>query len=243
MEIVTERITTKDGVGGFVAYPKGKKSPAVLVHFEIFGVNNHIENVCKRLAEVGYAALAPDYYWRLDTKTAAYTDMKTGFGLASQLKDDQILSDAASLIAYLKEQPYVVPSSIGSLGFCMGGRLSALVAANNPSSIKAAVSFYGGGLAGENMRGGQTLNPVDEASKIQCPLLLFYAENDTFILPEHREKFTGKLKELGKKFESKLYTGATHGFFCDERPSYNADAAKDAWQRVQDFFGANLPKA
>jgi len=242
VELVTERITTADGVGGYLAYPKGKKSPGVLVHFEIFGVNSHIESVCRKLAEAGYAALAPDYYWRLETRTAPYSDMKGGFALAATLKDDQVMADASSAIRYLQSQDFVVRDSIGTLGFCMGGRLSVLTAAANPKAISAAVSFYGGGLAGENMRGGQTLNPVDEAAKVQAPLLLFYGEKDQFILPEHVEKFTGKLKELGKKFESKVYAGAGHGFFCDDRPSFNADAAADAWQRVVAFLGTNLKK-
>ena len=243
MDIISERIKTADGVEAFLAYPKGKKSPAVVVHFEIFGVNGHIESVCRRIAEAGYAAVAPDYYWRMETRTAPYSDLKAGFALASQLKDDLILSDVRSCIKYLQSKDFIERDSIGTLGFCMGGRLAALVAANFPNDISAAVSFYGGGLAGENMRGGQTLNPVDEAAKIRCPMLLFYGEKDMFILPEHVEKYTGRLKELGTKFESKVYPGASHGFFCDDRPSYNADAAKDAWQRVLGFLESNLKKA
>jgi carboxymethylenebutenolidase len=242
VELVTERITTTEGVGGYLAYPKGKKSPAVLVHFEIFGVNNHIESVCRRIAEAGYAALAPDYYWRLETKTAPYSDLKAGFALAGTLKDDVIQADAASCIKYLQSKDFVVRDSIGTLGFCMGGRLSVLAASANPQTISAAVSFYGGGLSGENMRGGQTLNPMDEVAKAKAPLLLFYGDKDMFILPEHMEKFTGRLKELGKKFEHKVYAGAGHGFFCDERPGHDPIAAKDAWQRVVEFFGKNLKK-
>jgi carboxymethylenebutenolidase len=243
VELVTERINTAEGVGGYLAYPKGKKSPGVLVHFEIFGVNGHIENVCRRMVEAGYAALAPDYYWRLETRTAPYSDMKAGFALASTLKDEQVMADAASAIRYLQSKEFVDPKAIGTLGFCMGGRLSILVAAENAQSISAAVSFYGGGLAGENPRGGQTLNPMHEAAKLRAPMLLFYGEKDQFILPEHIEKFTGKLKELGKNFQCKVYAGAGHGFFCDERPSYNAEAAQDAWQRVVSFLGANLKKS
>jgi len=243
VDIVTERIKTKEGVEGYLAYPKGKKKPAVLVHFEIFGVNSHIESVCRRIAEAGYAALAPDYFWRLETRTVPYSDMKAGFALASTLKDELILSDAGSVIRYLKSQDFVDKDAIGSVGFCMGGRLSFLIAANFPNDITAAVSFYGGGLAGENMRGGQTLNPVDEAPKVRCPILLFYGGKDQFILPEHVEKFTGRLKELGKNFRSKVYESAGHGFACDDRPGYNAEASKDAWQRVFEFFDSNLKKA
>ena len=243
MEIIAERITTADRIGGYLARPRDQKSPAVLVHFEIFGVNSHIEDVCRRIAGAGYAALAPDYYWRLETKTAPYSDLNAGFQLASQLKDDQVVADAGSAIRYLRSQDFVEPDAIGSIGFCMGGRISILVAAGHPRFISAAVSFYGGGLTGENPRPGQTLNPMEESAKIQAPILLFYGEKDQFILPEHVEKFNGRLKQLGKNFQSNVYPGADHGFFCDERPSYNAEAAKDAWERTLDFLEANLKKA
>ena len=241
-DIVTERITTAEGVGAYVAYPKGKKSPAVIVHFEIFGVNGHIENVCRRIAEAGYAALAPDYYHRLETRTAPYSELNAAFALAGTLKDDEIMADAASCIRYLRTQPFVEPEAIASLGFCMGGRLSALLAAAQPQYISAAVCFYGGGLANEQPMPGRTLNPLEEAAEIKAPLLLFYGDNDPFIKAEHVEKFTGRLTELGKNFQSKVYAGASHGFFCDERPSYHAEAAQDAWKRTLEFLEANLKR-
>ena len=91
MEITTKRITTSEGVGGYLAYPAAQKSPGVIVHFEIFGVNSHIEDVCRRIAQEGYAVLAPDYYWRLEQRTAPYTDLKAAFGLAANLKDAEIM--------------------------------------------------------------------------------------------------------------------------------------------------------
>ncbi len=242
MEIIAERITTADGVGGYLARPRGQKSPAVLVHFEIFGVNSHIEDVCRRIAEAGYAALAPDYYWRLATRTAPYSDLNAGFQLASNLKDEQVVADAGSAIRYLRAKEFVEADAIGTVGFCMGGRISILVAANHAQFISAAISFYGGGLSGE-LRPGQTLNPMEEAAKIQAPILLFYGEKDKFILPEHVEKFTARLKQLGKNFHSKVYPGADHGFFCNDRPSFHPEAAKDAWQRTMDFLETNLKKA
>jgi carboxymethylenebutenolidase len=243
MEISAERITTPDGVGGYLAYPRGRKSPAVLVHFEIFGVNGHIESVCRRLAEAGYAALAPDYYCRLETRTAPYSNLEAGFKLASTLKDDGIMADAGSAIRYLRSSDFVEAGAIGTLGFCMGGRISILVAARHAPFISAAVSFYGGGLSGDNPRAGQTMNPMEEAAKVQAPMLLFYGEKDQFIPPEHVEKFTGRLRQLGNNFQSRVYPGAGHGFFCDERPSYNAAAAQDAWQKTLDFLEANLKEA
>ena len=243
MDITAEKITTPEGVGGYLAYPSGQKSPAVLVHFEIFGVNSHIENVCRRFAGAGYAALAPDYYHRMETRTAPYSDLKGAFQLAGSLKDEEMMADSGSCLGYLRSKDFVNANAIGTLGFCMGGRVSILTAASHPQFIAAAVSFYGGGLAGENRMGGHTLNPMEEAAKVQAPILLVYAEKDQFIKPEYVDAFTGKLKELGKNFQSKVYEGAGHGFFCDERPSHHAEASQDAWKRTLGFLEANLKKS
>ena len=243
MEIVAQRITTTDGVGGYLAYPQGQKSPGILVHFEVFGVNSHIEDVCRRIAEQGYAALAPDYYFRLENRTAPYTDLNAAFALAKDLKDEQILADAGSCLRYLRSQEFVDAEAIGTVGFCMGGRISFLVGASYPKEISAVISFYGGGLAGENPRPGQTRNPLEEAGKVQAPVLLFYGDKDQFILPEHVEKFTSRLQQLGKNFRHHVYPGAGHGFFCNDRASYHPEAAQDAWQKMLEFLDGNLKRA
>ena len=243
MEITTQRITTPEGVGGYIAHPAGQKSPAVVVQFEAFGLNSHFEDVCRRIAGEGYVALAPDYYWRLEKRTAPYSDLPAALGLLGSLKDDEAMSDAGSCIRYLKSQSFAEGDAIATLGFCMGGRLSVLIAESHPKDISAAVSFYGGGLAGENRRGAQTLNSMEEAAKLQCPVLLFYGGRDRFIQPEHVASFTGKLNELGKNFQHTVYPDSDHGFFCNERGSYNAEAAQDAWEKTKNFLEANLKRA
>jgi carboxymethylenebutenolidase len=240
VEIITERIKTAEGVEGYLARPKSGRAPAILVHFELFGVNEHIQDVCKRLAAEGYVALAPDYYFRLEKRTVPYTDVKAGFGLALTLKDEQVMADAGSCLRYLESQPFVERDRIGSLGFCMGGRLSFLTATSHPKEISAAVSFYGGGLAGENRREGQTIDPLEEAAKLRSPLLLFYGGLDQHIRPEHVDRFTERLKQLGKGYKSYVYPGAGHGFFCNDRESYNSAAAVDAWQKMMEFLAGNL---
>lgn len=243
MEITTQRIKTADGVEGYLACPKGPKAPAVLVHFEIFGVNSHIEDVCRRIAQEGYAALAPDYYWRLEQRTAPYSDLQAAFALATNLKDEEIMSDVGSCLRWLRTQDFIEADAIGTFGFCMGGRLSFLVGTAYPKEISAVVCFYGGGLAGENRRDGQTLDPMEEAPKVRAPILLIYGELDQFITAQPVDKFTARLKQLGKGFQSYVYPGAGHGFFCNDRGSYNAGAAKDAWQKTLDFLEANLKRA
>jgi len=240
VEIITERIKTAEGAEGFLARPKDQVAPGLLVHFEIFGVNGHIEEVCRRLAAEGYAALAPDYYWRLETRTAPYSDAPAAFALAATLKDEEVLSDAGSCLRYLATQPFVHADAIATLGFCMGGRLSFLTATRHPKEISAAISFYGGGLAGENRRPWQSIDAMEEAGKIRCPLLLFYGGLDQHIRPEHVDQFTGRLKELGKGFQSYVYPGAGHGFFCSDRGAYNAEAAADAWKKAVEFLENNV---
>jgi len=211
-----------------------------LVHFEIFGVNGHIEDVCRRIAAEGYAALAPDYYWRLETRTAPYSDPKAAFALAATLKDEEVLADAGSCMRYLAAQQFVQTDAIATLGFCMGGRLSFLTATRYSKEISAAISFYGGGLTGENRSPGQALDPMEEAPKLRCPLLLFYGGLDQHITAEHVDKFTGRLKQLGKGFQSYVYPGAGHGFFCSDRVSYDAEASADAWNKALDFLESNV---
>jgi carboxymethylenebutenolidase len=240
VDIIIERIKTTEGVEAFLARPKDQTAPAVLVHFEIFGVNRHIEDVCRRLAAEGFVALAPDYFWRLETRTAPYSDPKAAFALAATLKDEEVLADAGSCLRYLAGQPFVEATAIATLGFCMGGRLSFLTAVRYPKEISAAISFYGGGLAGENRRAGQSIDPMAEAGKLRCPLLLFYGGLDQHITAEYVDRFTGRLKQLGKGFQSYVYPGAGHGFFCNDRASYNAEASADAWQKSVEFLESNV---
>jgi len=240
VEIITERIKTTEGVEAFLARPKDQRVPAVLVHFEIFGVTGHIEDVCRRLATEGYVALAPDYYWRLQKRTVPYSDVKGAFGLGLTLKDEQVFADVESCLQYLAAQSFVYPDAMATLGFCMGGRLSFLTATRYPRNISAAISFYGGGLAGENRRDGQTINPMEEAAKIRCPLLLFYGGLDQYITAEHVDKFTDRLKQLGKGYQSYVYPGAGHGFFCNDRSSYHPEAAADAWQKTLAFLETSV---
>jgi carboxymethylenebutenolidase len=122
----------------------------------------------------------------------------------------------------------------------MGGRVTFLAACNN-SAIKAAVPFYGGGIAAVMQSSDRTpIPPLDYAEKLQAPMLLFFGEKDAFIPLDQVHKIKSRLAELGKDAETVVYPGADHGFFCDERPSFNAEAAQDAWRRLLTFFAKHL---
>lgn len=225
-------IQTPDGnLPGFQAHPSsGGPHAGVVVVMEAFGLNDHIKKVAERIAAEGYAVVAPNLYFRASGKqVVGYDELPAAISLMTSLADDKIAADMAATIAHLQKQPFTRADRIGVTGFCMGGRVSFLTACRNPA-VKAAAPFYGGGIGGL----------LDQAGGIQAPLLLFWGENDPFIPLEEVRKVEAKLKDLGKRHQSIVYPGAPHGFFCNERDSYRADAAADAWEKLKRFFAENL---
>jgi dienelactone hydrolase len=227
----TVQITTPDGaMSGFLARPVADgKYPAVLVIIEAFGLNDHIRGVASRIAAEGYVALAPDVYYRQPNAVVGYDQLPDAIRLMTTLRDDAIVSDISAAASYLQAQPFVRADRIGITGFCMGGRISFLSACTVPA-IKVAAPFYGGGIGGL----------LDRAGGINCPMLLFFGDQDPFIPNEEVAKITATLRDLKKDAEVQVYPGAPHGFFCDERESYRADAAADAWKRLTTFLARHL---
>ena len=235
MEIRTqhETVTTPDGaMPVYVAEPTAPgRRPAVIVIMEAFGLNAHIEDVTRRVAAEGYVALAPDIYWRsLPDNKVGYDELPKAIGLMQRVNDAKVVQDAASALDALARRPNVNAAKVGVTGFCMGGRLAFLLAAELPDRFAAVAPFYGGGIAGL----------LPKAEKIRAPLYLFFGEKDAFIPLDQVKAIDAKLTELGKPYTLKTYTGAVHGFFCNERPEYNATAAADAWKELLDFFRKHL---
>ncbi len=232
MQIKTEavQIATKDGsMAAHVATPAGSGPfPGVVVAMEAFGLNEHMKGVADRIAREGYVAIAPDFYYRADDRVAEYSDLPKAIGLMSALTDDGILSDVGAAIDELKGRSTVRGDRIGMTGFCMGGRMTFLAACN--LSLQAAAPFYGGGIGGL----------LGQAGGLSCPMVAFFGEKDGFIGLEEVDQVRTKLGELGKPAEVVVYDGADHGFFCDERPSYQETAASDGWQRLLTLFRDNL---
>lgn len=202
---------------------------AVIVVQEAFGLNEHIKDVAGRLADAGWVALAPDLYHRGGPgRTAAYSDLQSAIGMMSELDDGAIVEDVDAAIAWLHSQPYVRGDRIGITGFCMGGRVSYLAACALPAEVQAAVPFYGGGI------------PVERTATLACPVLAFFGDQDPFIPMEQVRALEAEAARLGKSVEVVVYPGAPHGFFCNERDSFRADAAADAWQRLTAFLTVHL---
>lgn len=227
----TVRIRALDGdMSAFLARPAGDgKYPAVLVIMEAFGLNQHIKDVATRIAGEGYVALAPDVYYREANAVVGYDQLPEAIRLMTGLRDDSIVSDVSAAVTYLQAQPFVRADRIGITGFCMGGRISFLSACTIPA-IKAAAPFYGGGIGGL----------LDRTGGITCPMLLFFGDQDPFIPNEEVARITSTLGDREKTAEVKVYPGAPHGFFCNERDSYRVDAAADAWERLTSFLARHL---
>jgi carboxymethylenebutenolidase len=230
MDVHTEMIETAGGMPAYVARPKdGGRGAAILVIQEAFGLNDHIKDVTRRIAAEGYTALAPDMFWRGGKGRAVkYDELPAAIGMMQQLKDDEVVADLRGAIAWLEKQSFVRADRIGITGFCMGGRISYLAACEIPDKIRAAVPFYGGGI------------PIDKTAKLRSPVLAFFGEKDAFIPLDSVEALKAEAKKHGKQVEVVVYPGADHGFFCNERASYQAAAAKDAWERLKKFFAAHL---
>jgi carboxymethylenebutenolidase len=216
--------TPRGKTDGFLAEPRASgRYPAVIVIHEVWGLVDHIKDVSMRLAREGYVALAVDLF---DGKTL--TKLEDGRKLREQLTEEKILADLNGGHAYLKKLKNVKSHRIGSIGFCMGGGLSLLLACHN-SEIAAAVVFY-----------GRNPSPIDLVRNLQCPLLGNYAGADMAITEADINLLKETLKKYEKTFDVKTYPGAPHGFFNDTRESYRPEAAKDAWQRVLTFYSKHL---
>jgi carboxymethylenebutenolidase len=231
MELRTKMIEISSGgrrMPAFVAQPAGSDSrPAVIVLMEAFGLVPNLKKEVERIARMGYVAIAPDVYHRLGPdNTATYDELPKAIGLMRKLVDAEFLDDMRATIAALRAMPEVGQRSIGVTGFCMGGRLSFLAACELTNDIKASAPFYGGGIGGL----------LDKADKIRAPLHLFFGQKDGFIPQDEVKKIDATLKSLGKKYELENYPDADHGFCCEERPSYNAGVATDAWGKLEMFF-------
>ncbi len=226
----TVEIETADGrMPMFEVGPDGATGRgAVVVLQEAFGVNEHIEDVARRFAAAGYHAVAPHLFYRSGGGTIPYDDFSQVMGHFADLSDQTFLTDIDAALAYLNKGGYRARST-AAVGFCMGGRVSFLAAANR--SLGAAVGFYGGGIV--TGRSDKLPSLLGRISSMETPWLGLFGDLDNSIPIEDVEALRAAL-ESGARVDAEIvrYPQAEHGFHCDARPSYNPDAAKDAWLRT-----------
>jgi carboxymethylenebutenolidase len=227
-------IPTADGeIPGYSARPaEGSHFPIVVVVHEIFGVHEHIKDVCRRFAKAGYLAVAPELFVR-QGDVSGIADFTELIKIVSQAPDAQVLSDIDSTVKFAVENNDSDPSRLAIIGFCWGGRVTWLYAAHS-AELKAGAAFYGK-LVGQNSE-LQPKFPVDVVKDLKAPVMGMYGGQDQGIPLDAVETMEALLKDADSKSFINVYPDAGHAFFADYRPSYNAEAAGDAWNKVLTFF-------
>jgi carboxymethylenebutenolidase len=229
------RILVKGGtMPAYVAYPeKGKVFPMVLVVQEIFGVHEHIKDVCRRLAKLGYVAAAPELYYR-QGDASKISDIKDIFTqIVGKVSDAQVMSDLDATIAWARGLGLAHKSKLAITGFCWGGRVVWLYAAHN-QGVKAGVAWYGRVVGDKNSM--TPANPIDVVDRVNAPVLGLYGGADAGIPNDTVDRMRAALKAAGKKSEIHTYPDTPHGFHADYRPSYRKEQAEDGWKRMRAWF-------
>jgi carboxymethylenebutenolidase len=231
-QIKTERITltVSDGtkLQAYAALPSGAEPrPGVLVLQEAFGVNAHIRDVTERLAREGYAAIAPELFHRTTPAgwEGSYADFPAVMPHYQALTSAGLLADMKAAHTWLTGAGGA--KDVCAIGFCLGGRASYL--ANSALKLKAAVSFYGGGIVP---------SLLDLAPKMGAPILLVWGGLDKHIPPEQVAAVSKALRDAGKPYVEAVFSAADHGFNCDARASYHAPSAAQAWALALQFLKA-----
>lgn len=235
------KVPVKDGeMVAYRAMPVSRqgspaKSPVILVVSEIFGVHEHIADVCRRLAKLGYLAIAPEMFARQGDPRKLTNIQEIISSIIAKVPDEQVIGDLDACVAWAGSHNGA-PARLGITGFCWGGRIVWLYAARNPQ-VKAGVAWYG------KLSGDATANspkhPLGLAGELKAPVLGLYGGMDQGIPQSDVELMREAIARSGGKSELHVYPDAPHAFHADYRPSYRKDAAEDGWQRMQAWFKQN----
>lgn len=242
---ITTRTVDVAGDGGpmstYVAEPVDSgRYPVVIVFVEAFGLNAHIKDVTNRFAGEGYVAISPDMYYRAGPgNVVGYEDVPKIMPLMQGMNDVLSNADFRIAIDFIKTLDKADSSKIATTGYCMGGTLSWLCACLN-RDVKAAAVYYSGGLITRETSNRRPLSPHLYAELLTAPVLGCFGELDKNPPPADVNEVDALLTDLGKEHDFKIYPGANHGFFCDDRPSYHKEAADDAWNQTLNWFAKHL---
>ncbi|MDP3174843.1 MAG: dienelactone hydrolase family protein [Phenylobacterium sp.] len=235
-------------IPAFLARPDARgRFPTVIVISEVFGVHEYIRDVCRRLAKLGYVALAPDFFVRAGDPSGI-SDFNEIRRIVSQSSEAQVNGDLRGALAYLKGQRFSDSRKLAICGFCWGGAV-AWLACEQMSEFKAGAAWYGrltppkpGDFLGEPDRNW----PLQRAAALKAPVLGLYGGKDQGIPLSDVELMRQALAASGKsRSELVVFPNAQHGFHADYRASYDAAAAADGWARMLAHFARNgvAPKA
>jgi carboxymethylenebutenolidase len=203
---------------------------------EIFGVHEHIKDICRRFAKLGYCAVAPELYARQGDVSQISDIQEVITKVVSKVPDAQVMADLDAAADWAEKSSKGDSKRLGITGFCWGGRIVWLYAAHSPR-LKAGVAWYGRLV-------GQATDltpkyPVDLAATLKAPVLGLYGGADSGIPTETVEQMRAALKATDSSSEIVLYPDTPHGFFADYRSSYRQEQAQDGWKRLQDWFKKN----
>lgn len=230
--VKTPWIDIAPGFAGYLTLPPAGQGPGLVLWQEIFGVNAHIRAVAEQWALDGFVVLAPDIFWRQAPRVElgyAGDDMQRALALMKAYTAPDALADIAAAVAALRARPEVGSRKVGSVGFCLGGRLAYQTAAT--TDVDAAVAYYGGGIHTQ----------LERAADIRCPMQFHYAERDDNIPLDAVERVRSAVAGVTDGgAEVHVYPGAHHGFNCWARGSYHAPSAALAHGRSLAFFARHL---
>ncbi len=212
---------------------KDKKLPLVIVVEEIFGVHEHIKDLCRRLAKAGYTAIAPVLLARYGDVSKMTDINEIITKVIAKVADETIIRDLDATVDWAKAQGKLDGDRVAITGFCWGGRVVWLYGAS-PRAPKAGAAWYGRLSHATNAL--QTKTPIDLASKTKTPVIGFYGGKDQGIPLGHVEMMKRELAAANSKSEIVVYPNAGHGFNADYRPGYDPSAAKDAWGKMLEWF-------
>jgi carboxymethylenebutenolidase len=222
-----------DQFDAYCAVPESVPGPGVLLFQEVFGINDNIREIANRLAAVGYVALAPDMFWRIERRFERKDEsgLSDAFAMVQQLDFDKAADDIRAAHAHLLSTPECT-GRIGAVGFCLGGALAFMAATQSRvdgRGIDAAVCYYGSAIN----------DMLDHVSGLECPSMYHYGSLDPFITPDKIDQVEAALPGY-PEVEFHRYA-AGHAFSNWDAPSmYNEAAADEAWTRTLDFFIRHL---
>jgi len=214
---------------GYLVTPPSGSGPGVLVIQEWWGLDSGIKEMAERLGKAGFVALAPDLY---HGQLAAHDEMDKAAHLMQTMPPDRAGRDMSGAVDYLASHPAVTSPGIGVVGFCMGGLLSFIIAANRPDKVKAVVPFY-----------GFPQGPSEpDWSKITAPISGHMAENDSHFPAPAAQALEAKLRGMGKKVTLKVHPGTGHAFMGPHNALGTLDEklAAQIWPEVVSFLKDNL---
>lgn len=220
-------------VPAYRAQPEGKTNlPVIIVVSEIFGVHEHIADIARRFAKLGYLAIAPDFFIRQGNPQSYTSIAELQKEIISKVPDEQVMGDIDAYVKWAGENGGDT-NRLGINGFCWGGRVVWLYSAHNPK-VKAGAAWYGRIVGDKSALFPQ--QPIDVAPSLKVPVIGLYGGKDQGIPVSTVEQMKEALQKAGNKSEFHVYPNSGHAFNADYRPSYVEADAKDAWAQVTAWF-------